>query len=710
MSRSEIEDRIAALRAIIRHHCHKYYVEDQPEISDYEYDQLYQGLERLEREHPELITPDSPTQRVGGEPSEEFPAVPHRVPMLSLENTYSPDEVREFDERVRRLLPGEEYRYVVELKVDGVAVSLRYEEGVFVQGLTRGDGVRGEDITPNLRTVKSIPLRLLQPGEAAPPSELEVRGEVFLPIAGWAKINAERQAAGEPPFANPRNAAAGSLRLLDASITAQRPLDIYVYNVALCGDRSFASHYESLQFLHAHGLKTNPNIRLCRSLDEVLAMAAEWGERRETLPYQIDGLVVKVDALEQQRRLGATSKHPRWAMAYKFAAEQATTRLEAIEVQVGRTGALTPVAHLRPVLLAGSTISRATLHNEDEVRRKDIRVGDTVIIEKGGDVIPKVVKVIPEMRRGDEQPFSMPGACPACGGPVVRPADEVVSRCENHACPAQVSEGLRHFASRGAMDIDHLGPSTIELLLLRWDLPDGFGVCLVDLEPWTLDLLLSGGLVRDVADLYHLRAEQVAAFERQAEKSARNLIDAIAASKERPLARLIFGLGIRHVGQRAAQILAAHYPSLDALMAAGQEDLEDIHEIGPVLAASIVSFFAQESNRALIERLKAAGLRTSEERREERQPLAGKTFVLTGVLPSYSREEATELIQSRGGRVTSSVSAKTDFVVAGEAAGSKLAKAQKLGVRIVNEAELRELLGIAAAIEEENRQAEDISE
>ncbi|MFQ6093522.1 MAG: NAD-dependent DNA ligase LigA [bacterium] len=661
----DVKKRVEKLRKEIRKHDYLYYVRNEPVISDYEYDMLMKELIALERKHPELITPDSPTQRVGGEPTEEFPTVVHPVPMLSLDNTYSADEVRDFHRRVVELLPGEEIDYVAELKIDGVAVSLRYERGVFVQGATRGDGIRGDDITPNLKTIRSVPLRLL--GDDPRLMNIEVRGEVYLPKSAFQRLNEEREKTGERPFANPRNAAAGSLKLQDPRQVAQRELDIFIY--ALTSEHEDLTHYESLSLMSRIGLRINPNYKLCRSIDGVLKYCEAWETKRHRLDYETDGMVIKVNSPVQQKRLGSTAKSPRWMVAYKFPTEEAITLLEDIRLQVGRTGAVTPVAVLEPVQLLGTTISRATLHNFDEIKRKDVRIGDSVVVEKGGEVIPKVVRVIRERRPRGTRRFVPPTRCPVCGGVLVHLPEEVAIRCENVNCPAQLKRRLQHFASRGAMDIEGLGPALI-------------------------GQLVEERRVQDYGDLYYLTVGDLVSLERMAEKSAQNVLAAIANSKSNPLYRLIFGLGIRHVGVNAARILASQFPSLDNLKGSTLEELEEINEIGPTMGASIVAFFQNERNLAVLEKLRRAGVNFEGERPAEkakRLPLAGKTFVLTGTLKGYTRDEAGELIRSFGGKVSSSVSTKTDYVVVGENPGSKLDKAKRVGVAILTEEEFQKL-------------------
>ncbi|MBI5183323.1 MAG: NAD-dependent DNA ligase LigA [Nitrospinae bacterium] len=656
-----IKEKIEDLRDNIRYHERRYYIEDNPEISDYEYDRLLRELKELENSYPQFITPDSPTQRVGGEPAEKFQTVEHMIPMLSLDNAYSYDELIDFDTRVKKGLKGEEPEYIVELKIDGLGVALIYENGILVRGATRGDGIRGEDITQNMRTIMSIPLKI----EINSPSlsYIEVRGEVFLTHQGFETINREREDRGEPLFANPRNAAAGSLRHLDPSITASRPLDIFLYNVSYVRDPIFKTHLESLQALNRLGFKTNLNTLFCRDLQEVMHYVEVWREKRDDLNYDVDGLVIKVNSLEHQKILGSTTKHPRWAIAYKYQAEQATTRIEDIIVQVGRTGSLTPVAILKPVKLAGSTIKRATLHNEDEIIRKDIWIGDTAIIEKGGDVIPKVVMVIKEKREGDEVQFKMPDRCPVCGASVFRPEGEVVARCTGSACPAQLKERLHHFASRTAMDIDHLGPAII-------------------------DQLVGKNLVKDVADIYSLDLATLTSLERMAEKSAQNLLNAIEKSKDAGFQRLLYAIGIRYVGERIAQIISHGYSSMDDLMEAKREELESIPEIGHRVAESTVVFFLQEENRRVLKKLKDAGVAMHKKREEKREDiLKEKQFILTGTLERFTREEAKEIIERLGGLVTSSVTKKTDYVVVGRDPGSKYDKAKELGITIIDEDE-----------------------
>jgi len=659
MKREEAKRRIEQLRKEIARHDYLYYVEARPVISDREYDRLYHELEKLEEQFPDLVTPDSPTQRVGGQPLEEFPTVVHRVPMLSLSNTYSPEELREFDARVAKILGGRKYTYIVEPKVDGVAVSLRYEKGVLVLGSTRGDGRRGDDITANLKTIRTIPLRLL--GEK-PPAVLEVRGEVYMTKEGFLKLNQEREENGEEPFANPRNAAAGSLKQLDPRVVASRPLDAVFYAVGEYEGVEFATQEEVLKKLRGFGLRVTPRYWKCRDMDECLQALEELKSVRKEFPFEIDGGVVKVNERKYYDILGATAKSPRWAAAYKYEPERAETVLRDIIVQVGRTGVLTPVAVLDPVFVSGSTVSRATLHNEDEIRRKDIRIGDHVLVEKAGEVIPAVVEVLKEKRTGKEKIFHMPKKCPVCGQPVVRRPGEVAVRCENLQCPAQLKRWISYFAARGAMDIEGLG----EVLV---------------------DQLVDSGLVKSPADLYRLKKEDLLKLERIADKSAENLLRAIEESRRRELWRLIFALGIPHVGSRTAQVLAEEFGSLDALAEADRERLEAIADIGPIVAESIQRFFRDPRNRKLIRELKEVGVRTREPRRKASAagPLQGKTVVLTGALSGYTRQQAEELIRRMGGKPSGSVSSRTDLVIVGENPGSKYDKARKLGVPIADE-------------------------
>lgn len=661
-----IKKEVEKLRKEIHYHNYRYYVLNDPVISDYEYDQLVKRLEELERQYPELITPDSPTQRIGEEITGEFPTVEHRIPMLSLDNTYNEEEVRDFDRRVKKLLGDEPVEYVVELKIDGVAVSLRYENGKFVQGSTRGNGKIGDDITSNLKTIKTVPLVLLTDDPDL--QNIEVRGEVYMPKHEFERMNREREEEGLPLFANPRNAAAGTLKLQDPKEVAKRGLDIFVHTVAEFPEK-VKTHYEALQILKDIGFKVSPYVKLCKNIDEAIEYFNEWVDRRDSLPFEIDGMVLKVNSFDQQRRLGTTIKSPRYAIAYKFPARQATTRIKDIVLQVGRTGVVTPVAVLDPVHLSGTIVSRATLHNEDEIKRKDIRIGDWVIVEKGGEIIPKVVKVIKDKRTGEEKEFRMPEKCPVCGGKLVREEGEVAWRCINVSCPAQIKRSIQHFASRNAMDIEGLGPSLI-------------------------DQLVDKGLVKDYGDLYYLDPKEVAKLERMGKKSTENLMRAIEKSKTRPLARLIFALGIRHVGIHAAGILAERFKSIDKLKEATFEELASIEGIGPIMAKSIVNFFREKKNLEVLEKLRRAGVKMEEEEKKE-GVLAGKTFVFTGALSKYSRHEAQEKVIALGGKVSSSVSRNTDYVVVGENPGSKYEKAKKLGIKIINEEEFLKMIGEA---------------
>lgn len=657
------------LRAAIDRHNYLYYVLDSPEITDAEYDRLMRRLETLERDHPELLTPDSPTQRVGAGPSEKFAVVVHRQPMLSLANAMDAAEMVEFDQRIKRFLKDDaDIEYVAEVKLDGLAVELVYADGRLAVASTRGDGVNGEDVTANIRTIKSVPLRLLQPSARPLPKLLEVRGEVIFGRHGFERLNEERVKAGEPPFANPRNAAAGSLRQLDPRITAARPLDIFCHSPGVMDGIGFASQWEFLQGLRGLGLRVNPLSRLCRDVDAVLAYWNELTARRHELAYEADGVVAKVNSFELQNRLGEVSRSPRWAVAYKFKAQQAETRVREISVQVGRIGSLTPVAKLEPVALAGVTIANASLHNLDEIRRKDVRVGDTVLIERAGDVIPYVVRVTRTAApRADE--FQMPARCPECGGHIVHEEGEVGYFCVNANCPARMRESIRHFASKAALDIDGLGDKLVTQLV-------------------------ESGLVKELDDLYRIKKSDLLGLERMADKSARNILDAISRSRRVALDRVINGLGIRHVGEHTARQLALRFRTLEALMAATADDLLAVRDIGGEVARSIGEYFAEPRNRRAVERLMAElAIQPPPAPPQGRGALRDKTFVLTGTLAGLTREEAERRILASGGRVTSSVSRKTDFVVAGADPGSKLRKAQEFSVKILDEAEFVELLG-----------------
>ena len=661
--------KIEKLRDEIRRHDELYYVGNAPEISDREYDELMETLQKLEAEHPELLTPDSPTQRVGGRPAEGFPEVVHTRQMLSLDNSYNIDELRAFDERCQRLAEGRTLEYVAELKIDGLSLSLQYDDGLLVRGVTRGDGRIGEDVTQNARTIRSVPLRLKTQAKGID-SALEVRGEVFIPRDVFERTNAEREEAGEPRFMNPRNAAAGAIRQLDSRLVARRKLDMFAYDLLVSGRKPFPTHWESLDWLDKAGFRVNPHRKLAKTIDEVIDFANEKEALRDELGYEIDGLVVKVNSTALQDEFGATSKAPRWAIAYKYPARQASTKVLDIFVSVGRTGAITPVALLEPVFLAGTTVSRATLHNEDEIGRLGVMIGDTVMIEKSGEIIPKVLSVVTSKRTGKEKKFKPPEKCPVCGGLISRPEGEVVARCVAADCAAQLMGRLIHYASRRAMRIEGLGEVLAEQFVAE-------------------------GLVNDVGDLYSLTLEQVASLPRMAKKSATNLLTQIEASKSRDLSNLIYALGIRHVGERTAGILAHELGSLERLTDATVEELDAIPEIGLTVAESVRDWFDDEGNRALCDRLRAAGVKTEAERRssaEADERFAGKQFVLTGTLATFTRDEARALIEARGGRVNSSVSKKTDYVVAGEAAGSKLDKAQSLNVPVIDEDAFKEML------------------
>jgi DNA ligase (NAD+) len=668
MTETSIQEQIEALREKIRYHEYKYFIEDRPEISDPEFDQLMKTLERLEAEYSELITPDSPTRRVGGAVVFGI-RVRHYGPMLSLDNTYKPEELYDFDQRVRRALPNQAVEYAAELKIDGLGVALVYEGGRLARGATRGDGAYGEDVTANLRTIRSIPLRL-NPVEPTP-TRLEVRGEVFIPKDRLDEVNEERMKNGEPPFANTRNAAAGSVRLLDSSVTASRPLDIFVYTLGYAEGVEVKTHTGALALLGKMGFKLNPHTETHTSIEGVIDYCRRWIEKHDSLPYDADGIVVKVNSLAQQAELGATAKSPRWAISCKFPARQITTRIESIEVQVGRTGVLTPIAALSPVQLAGATITHATLHNEQELIRKDIRVGDTVVLERSGDVIPKIIAVLTEKRVGNENVFRLPEQCPVCKTPVQRLPDEAAVRCVNLSCPAQVKRRIEHFASRNALNIDGLGPAIVEQLL-------------------------NAGLIRDVADLYTLKQEALEKLERMGEKSAKNLLDAIEASKQAPVAKVLFGLGIQHVGENVAALLIEHFGGIDALAAASADEIQNIHGVGPRIAESIVYFFQQSANHDLLKRLRAAGLQwstgASKTVASSDNFFANKTFVLTGALSTMTRSEAAAKIKDRGGKVASAVNRNTDYLVVGESPGSKYDRAQQLGVQILTEAAFIERL------------------
>ena len=673
-----VVERIEELRSLIRHHEYRYYVLDSPEISDAEYDALFRELEGVEAANPGLITPDSPTQRVGGEPLAGFSQVRHGEPMLSLANAKNEDELRAWHARVTKLSAEAGWdprsvRFVLEPKIDGLAVSLRYEEGRLTVGATRGNGEIGEDVTANLRTISTVPLAML--GTAAPfPPAVEVRGEVYLSLAAFERLNEQRVAAGESTFANPRNAAAGSLRQLDQRVTASRPLSIWFYGVGQVEGRRFTGHQEVLAWLRSAGFRVNPDTAAAGTVDEIVSACRRWQERREELDYDIDGVVIKVDDRGLQAALGAVGRDPRWAVAYKFAPTTAQTRLIRIHVNVGRTGILNPWAELEPVEVGGVTVERATLHNEDDIRRKDLREGDMIVLQRAGDVIPQVVGPLTDLRTGDEKPFSMPGECPACGTPVVRKPGEVAVRCPNPDCPGKLAEAVKHFVSKGAMDIEGVGDKLVERLLAL-------------------------GLIRDAADLYRLKADQLAGLERLGDKSAANIIAAIEASRRRPLGRVLLALGIPHVGAENAELLVRRFGSVASLRESSRQEIADTPGIGPIIAESIWEFFRDPRGQHLIARLEEAGLTMAAPASEEVAgsegaggPLSGKTFVLTGTLPTMSREDATERIVAAGGRVSGSVGAKTDYVVVGEAPGSKLDRARELGIALLDEDGLQALL------------------
>lgn len=666
MDRVQVEGRIKELRELINHHNYLYYVLDNPQISDAEYDKLMRELIDLESQFPELVTPDSPTQRIGGEPLPAFERVTHREAMISLADAFNEGELRDFHRRVVAVV-GNEVEYVVELKIDGLAISLTYENGVLVTAATRGDGTVGEDVTQNVKTIKSVPLRINAPSGKMP-SLIEVRGEIYIPKEDFKKLNEEREDMELEPFANPRNAAAGSIRQLDPKIAAKRPLSTFIYGIGYVEGIQFETHYQVLEFYKACGFRVNPHIKLFKNFDDVIEYCMSWREKRDLLPYEIDGMVIKVNSLQFQRILGSTAKNPRWAIAYKFPAEQKVSVIEDIIVSVGRTGILTPNAVLKPVNIAGSTVSRATLHNEDYIKEKDIRIGDSVIVQKAGDIIPEVVAVVKEKRTGREKEFKMPKVCPECGSEVIRVPGEAAYRCTGVACPAQIRRSIIHFASRDAMDIRGLGPAVVSLLL-------------------------SAGLVKDASDIYFLKREDLIPLERMGEKSADNLIKAIQNSKKQPLSRLIYALGIPFIGSKASFLLAEALGSMDKLQTATYDELIKIPEIGSKMAESIITFFKQEQTKKLLTRLKEAGVNMEERRQVEGpKPLENLTFVLTGTLEKYSRKEAKEIIENLGGRVTGSVSKKTDYVVVGKDPGSKYDKAVELGVKIIDENEFDKLI------------------
>ena len=690
MPNERLQQQIEKLREEIRHHEYRYYVLDDPEIPDAQFDALMNELKKIEREHPELVTPDSPTQRVGGKPREGFVKAPHSVPMLSLDNAYNEEELRSWERRVHELSGRKSVEFVCELKLDGMSLALRYEGGKLVRGITRGDGSTGEDVTGNVRTVRSVPLSISAEKlkKAGLPAEFEVRGEMLMPITSFKRMNEEREKHGLSVFANPRNATAGTVRQLEPSITAQRRLDFFAYILIGTFDGAsrpqnagnggtgalarattlFDNQWDTLNALDAAGFKVNPRRALAKNFEEVWEFIGQWEEKRETLPYEIDGVVIKVNEVELQRQLGFTGKAPRWAIAYKYAARAGVTLIEDILVQVGRTGKLTPVAALKPVPIGGTTVSRATLHNMDEIERLGVKIGDWVEVERGGDVIPKVTRVIDDKDhpRGRKS-FHMPEKCPVCGGNIARTEGEVDYRCLNQKCPAKLRETILHFASRGVMNIDGMGDALVTQLTER-------------------------GLVQDVADIYKLTKEKLLSLERMGDRSAQNILNEIERSKQLPLERVIFGLGIRFVGERTAQFLAEHFGEMNALMTAGEEELQQVEEVGPRIAKSIIEFFSEPKNRELVGELRTAGLNMHGKKKERGTKLAGKTFVLTGTLATLTRDEAKKMIEDAGGKVTGSVSKKTDYVVAGTDAGSKLDKAKELGVAVIDEDHLRKLL------------------
>jgi len=662
---ANVEKEIEALRSEIEHHNDLYYQKEAPEISDYEFDQLLERLKALEAEHPELVTPDSPTQRIGGK-ADSLRPFRHTVPLMSLDNSYSLDDLKAFTERCEKLAEGRKLDYVAELKIDGLSVALHYENGLLATGATRGDGTVGDDVTQNVKTIKKIPLRL----KVDSPPHAEVRGEAFISRSQFQKINAELEMRGDKTFANARNSASGTLRMLDSAVVASRRLDMFPYDVFRGNHKMFPTHWENFTWLEKNGFHVNPNRALCANYDELAAFIDQMETKRDGLDYEIDGVVVKVNSTSLQDEFGTTTKAPRWAIAYKYPARQATTKLLDIGIQVGRTGALTPVAHLEPVLLAGTTVARASLHNEDEIKRLDIKIGDTVLIEKSGEIIPQVLQVVPSKRVGSEREFEFPKSCPVCGFDAVRPEGEAVRRCVNPDCPAKIKGRIGYFASRKAMDIEGLGDVLI-------------------------NTLVDSGMVKDVADLYSLKLSDISNLERKAEKSASKLIEQIEASKQHGLQRLLYGIDIRHVGERYAKILANNYRSVDRLADASVEELDAIPEIGLTVAESVYEWFRNLRNVELIDRLKVAGVKletdsTSTAKLDER--FVGKTFVLTGTLESLTRDQASKLIEERGGRVSSSVSKKTDYLLAGSEAGSKLAKAESLAIDVLDEVTFKSML------------------
>jgi DNA ligase (NAD+) len=662
--KKEINEKIESLRQEIRKHDYLYYVENRPEISDQEYDKLFSELKKLEEQHPELITPDSPTQRVGGQPIEGFKQVTHAIPMLSIDNTYSEEELRAFDRRVAKLLETDKYSYVVELKIDGLAMSLRYEDGRLMLGATRGDGTKGDDVTHNIKTIKAIPLRLAD----NPPDVLEVRGEVYMPKKAFAKLNEEKEKNGEPLLANPRNAAAGSLKQLDPKITSKRNLSFFAYSLGETSKPIAKTHYENLEKLKKFGFPVNENTTKAKDIEEVIKLCEKFETQRYKLDYQIDGLVIKVDQLEYYETLGTTGRAPRWCMSYKYAAEQAKTKVLSISIHVGKTGIITPVANFEPVLLAGTTVKRASLHNFDEIERLDVREGDSVIIEKAGEIIPQVVEVKKEHRHKDSKSFEPPAKCPVCGSKTEKDPAGVYIRCVSTSCPAQLKEKVRYFAGRDQMDIENLGPALIEQLVDK-------------------------GLVKDFSDLYKLDIFKMLSLERMAQKSAEKVLNGIEKSKSQSLGRFLAGIGILHVGQQNAEILAQQFGSIDALKKATEEELTAIDQIGLVLAKSIYEYFHNAQNLKVIDKLIAAGVSPVQKKMKKSNKLEGKTFVVTGTLENFKRDEIEQTIKENGGKITSSVSKKTDYVLAGAEAGSKLEKANELGVKVLNEEAFLKMIG-----------------
>lgn len=663
---SSVQQTIKKLRALLLEHDHQYYVLSRPSISDFDYDQLMKQLIELERQNPELITADSPSQRVGGEPTKEFPTVTHEVPMLSLSNTYSEEELIDFDRRVNDIVGGQKYQFVAELKIDGVAISLVYRNGLFVQGATRGDGTQGDEITANLRTIRSIPLRV-ESGKGLP-KDFEVRGEIFMSKKDFETMNRRQEELGEKTFVNARNTTSGTLKLQDSKIVAQRKLQMFTYFLRT-NDISLKSHSENLKLLKTLGFSVNEHAKVCKTIAEVNQYCDQWNGKRASLPYDIDGIVIKVDSIAQQQELGAVAKSPRWAIAFKFPAQQMETTLNAITLQVGRVGTITPVAELEPVFVGGSTVSRATLHNEDFIRELDIRIGDTVYVEKGGDVIPKVAGVNLKKRPKKSSPFTFPSKCPVCGSKIFRPEEEAAYYCENFECPAQVRGRIEHFAHRRAMNIEGLGEAVI-------------------------DLLVNEELIHNIADVYDLKQTQIASLDRMGEKSAQNLLDGIEASKTLPFSRVIFGLGIRFVGEGVAKLLADNFSTIDLLKQSKQEELEQVEGVGPRIAESVVRFFSDNHSLKLVDRLTRAGVQMISEKKKvtTHTAVTGKSFVLTGGLESMSRDEAKERIEALGGKSSSSVSKKTDYVIVGSDAGSKLQKAQELGVKTISEEEFLKMI------------------